>query len=477
MFNFHNSYIKLSQDLYTKSIPAYFKNPHLDVLNTDLADQLDILISGKSNQYLARVFSGQEILENSEIISQSYAGHQFGHFNILGDGRAHLLGEHLTSDNKRFDIQLKGSGPTEYSRRGDGLAAYAPMIREYLISEAMHYLGVPTSRSLAVVKTGEPVYREEIQKGAILTRVASSHIRVGTFEYAAYKKNTTLLTQLADYSINRHYPGLKDASNPYIELLKTVMNRQIDLVVNWMRVGFVHGVLNTDNVTISGETIDYGPCAFIDSYDPNITFSSIDRNGRYAFGNQPHITNWNITRFAESLLILLDPNIDKSVTIAEEVIKSYSDIFASKWLKMMRSKLGLLEEGDSDKKIISDLLKIMEQQKLDYTNVFRDLSNFTFDDKICVNEFNSWYNNWYNTLKNSKYSLNDSKKLMKANNPSIIPRNHNVELALLEASENSNLTYFNKLLKILKSPYSENHEYGSFKIPSNNKSYKTFCGT
>ena len=304
--------------------------------------------------------------KGSATIAQAYAGHQFGHFTMLGDGRAVLLGEHLVNNTTRFDIQFKGSGRTSFSRSGDGRAVLGPMLREYIISEAIHALKIPTTRSLAVVKTGEKIVRENLLPGAILTRVASSHIRVGTFQYIAAKQNIDDLNTLVDYTINRHYPEIQSSKNKALDLLNLVMERQCKLVVNWMRVGFIHGVMNTDNMAISGETIDYGPCAFMDHYNPKTVFSSIDQLGRYSFSNQPPITKWNLSRFAECLIPLIDKSEDKAIQLATEIIDNFQNVYEEKWLNMMRDKLGLFGKSKDDKKLIDDLLTWMEKNKADY---------------------------------------------------------------------------------------------------------------
>ena len=340
-WNFDNTYFNLP-GVFRESIkPIPVKKPGLVLLNNNLADNLSLDFSNLNNQELSELFSGNYLPVGSNSLAQAYAGHQFGHFTMLGDGRAVLIGEHLSKDNKRYDIQFKGSGKTTFSRNGDGRAALGPMLREYIVSEAMHGLKIPTTRSLAVVKTGENVIRETSLQGAILTRVASSHIRVGTFQYIAARQKKDELEILLNYVINRHYPNIKDSKNKAIELLNIVMIKQIDLIVNWIRVGFIHGVMNTDNMSISGETIDYGPCAFMDTYDPKTVFSSIDQMGRYAYCNQPVITKWNLSRFAECLIPLIDNDQEKAIKLATEKINSFEKKYEEKWLNMMRKKLGL----------------------------------------------------------------------------------------------------------------------------------------
>ena len=346
-WHFDNTYSRLPKVMSSQLNPIPVKNPKLTIFNHGFSKELGLDFSSLNNNQIASIFSGNLLPKESKCIAQAYAGHQFGYFTMLGDGRAILIGEHLSKNNKRFDIQFKGSGKTPYSRNGDGRAALGPMLREYIVSEAMHCLGIPTTRSLAVVKTGENVIRETPLPGAILTRIAASHIRVGTFQYMTATEDEKNLKTLFDYTIDRHYPKIKDSKTPAIDLLKIVMEKQIKLVVDWMRVGFIHGVMNTDNMAISGETIDYGPCAFMDAYDPETVFSSIDHNGRYAYFNQPGITKWNLARFAETLLPLIDKNKDKAIKIVTEIINNFGEIYKKNWLEMMRKKLGLIEKKNN----------------------------------------------------------------------------------------------------------------------------------
>jgi len=382
-WNFDNTYSKLPEPFREKINPVKVKNPKLILLNESLAKDLNLDFSEISQSELSAIFTGNELPKNSNSIAQAYAGHQFGHFTMLGDGRAVLIGEHVSKNNHRYDIQFKGSGKTAFSRNGDGRAALGPMLREYLISEAMYALNIPTTRSLAVAKTGENVIRETQLEGAILTRVASSHIRVGTFQYIAARNQKGELETLFDYVVKRHYPEIENSKNKALDLLKVVLDKQIDLVVNWMRVGFIHGVMNTDNMSIAGETIDYGPCAFMDIYDPKTVFSSIDKLGRYAYCNQPVITKWNLSRFAECLIPLIDKDQDTAVKLATEIIDTFEKTYEEKWLNMMRAKLGLLGTDKKDKYLILDLLTWMHQNKVDYTNTFCHLMNFkTQEDNI-----------------------------------------------------------------------------------------------
>jgi len=476
-WHFDNTYSRLSKTFKEDIKPTPVHSPELIIFNDQLAKHLNLDFSKTDKKELSQIFSGNSLPEGTNTIAQAYAGHQFGHFTMLGDGRTILLGEHLTNKNKRFDIQFKGSGRTSFSRTGDGRAVLGPMLREYLISEAIHALNIPTTRSLAVVKTGEKVIRENLLPGAILTRVASSHIRVGTFQYIAAKQNINDLRTLVDYTVERHYPEIQTSKNKAIDLLNLVMEKQCQLVVNWMRVGFVHGVMNTDNMSISGETIDYGPCAFMDFYNPKTVFSSIDKYGRYSFSNQPPITKWNLARFAECLIPLIDKEEDKAFKIATEVIDNFQNIYENKWLNMMRDKLGLFGEDQNDLKLINDLLNWMESNKADYTNTFCYLMNIESNDNKYNNlDFKKWLKKWEDRILINKGSKEKSINLMRKNNPIVIPRNHKVEEAL-EAANNDNLKLLNKLLVILKKPYNSQVNIMNYQSPSSNLSYQTFCGT
>ena len=477
-WHFDNTYSKLSKIFKEEIKPTPVDNPELIILNEELATDLNLDFSKTNNKDLAKLFSGNLLPEGTNTIAQAYAGHQFGHFTMLGDGRAVLLGEHLVNKNKRFDIQFKGSGKTSFSRGGDGRAVLGPMLREYIISEAMHALRIPTTRSLAVVSTGEKIIRENLLPGAILTRVASSHIRVGTFQYIAAKQNLEDLNTLVEYTIDRHYPEIKSSNNKALDLLNLVMQKQCQLVINWMRVGFIHGVMNTDNMAISGETIDYGPCAFMDHYDPKTVFSSIDKFGRYSFSNQPPITKWNLTRFAECLIPLIDKDEDKAVKIATEIIDNFQNIYETKWLNMMRDKLGLFGEEVNDKKLINDLLIWMENNEVDYTNTFCHLMNaeINYNKVYNDNNFINWSNEWKQRILKNNNSKEKSIDLMKMSNPNVIPRNHKVEEALNSANE-GNLEILNKLLYVLKKPYSSQETIEDYQLPSTNNNYQTFCGT
>ena len=478
-WNFDNTYFNLSEPFREKISPSPVKKPEIILLNNDLAKLLSLDFSKISNSELSNIFSGNLLPAGSNSIAQAYAGHQFGHFTMLGDGRAILLGEHVSQSNKKYDIQFKGSGKTAFSRNGDGRAALSPMLREYIISEAMNALKIPTTRSLAVVKTGELIQREKALQGAILTRVASSHIRVGTFQYIAARQKDDELKTLLDYTIDRHYPEIKNSNNQALDLLNRLIERQCDLVVNWMRVGFIHGVMNTDNMTVSGETIDYGPCAFMDTYDPKTVFSSIDQNGRYAYCNQPGITKWNLARFAECLIPFFERDQKKAIQIATETINDFEKKYEEKWMNMMRNKLGISGLDNKDKPLILDLLTWMHEKKADYTNTFCHLMNLDpkkekiFEDS----KFIVWKKRWKERLLKNDNNQIKSKELMKNNNPLVIPRNHKIEEAL-EAAELNDMEPINKILEILKNPYDKQSEIIDYQYPSkSSEKYQTFCGT
>ena len=479
-WHFDNTYSKLSNTFKEVIKPTPVNDPELVILNEQLAKDLNLDFSKQDNKKLAEIFSGNFLPEGTTPVAQAYAGHQFGHFTMLGDGRAILLGEHLVNQKQRVDVQFKGSGRTSFSRGGDGRAALGPMLREYIISEAIHALNIPTTRSLAVVKTGEKIVRENLLPGAILTRVASSHIRVGTFQYIAAKQNTDDLNTLIDYTINRHYPELKTSNQKAIDLLNLVMEKQCQLVVNWIRVGFIHGVMNTDNMAISGETIDYGPCAFMDTYNPKTVFSSIDKLGRYAFSNQPPITKWNLARLAECLITLIDKNEDTAIKIATKTIDNFQNVYEKKWLNMMRDKLGLFGEDQNDLKLINNLLNWMESNQADYTNTFCYLMKIDTNDDLKFKDINfiNWLKEWENRILINNGSKEKSINLMKKTNPIFIPRNHKVEEALENANKN-NFQHLNDLLDVVKKPYTNNENLKQYKRPANLNGikYQTFCGT
>ncbi|MCL2358121.1 MAG: YdiU family protein [Defluviitaleaceae bacterium] len=444
-WNLENTYAELPEIFYRKQNPEIAPAPKLLIFNEELAAELGL------EENSAEIFAGSKLPPGSKPISQAYAGYQFGHFAMLGDGRAVLLGEQITPGGERFDIQLKGSGRTAFSRNGDGYAALLPMLREYIISEAMFYLGIPTTRSLAVVLTGEDVVREKILPGAVLTRVASSHIRVGTFNYIAGAAEETRI--LADYTIRRHFPE----TDKYVLFLREVAKRQADLIAKWQCVGFIHGVMNTDNMAISGETIDYGPCAFMDSYDPSAVFSSIDIEGRYAYENQPKIGAWNLLRFAESILPLLHENENEAVEIAKAEIENYWQNYKIFWQNEMRNKLGIEDEGAADAELFAEMLDLMAAHKLDYTNTFRAFP-------AVPEPLAEWQKKWQ-----ARFTCQPKK------NPAVIPRNYRVEEAL-SAADNGDFSVMHKLLAVLRKPYENSDEY-SKPPPENFCNYKTFCGT
>lgn len=480
-FSLESSYQHLPEIFYRVLAPEQAKSPSLTIFNDDLAWQLGLDANALKNQ-AEQYLSGNMLLNGSMPIAQAYAGHQFGHFNILGDGRALLLGEYITPDKQRVDIQLKGSGRTPYSRSGDGRAALGPMLREYIISEAMHALGIPTTRSLAVISTGEPVYRDTVQAGAILTRVASSHLRVGTFQFAAFTRDQANLQALADYTIDRHFPELADTDNPYLAMLAKVIDLQAALVAKWMQVGFIHGVMNTDNMSICGETIDYGPCAFMNSYHPATVFSSIDTNGRYAYGNQANIAHWNLVRLAESLLSLIHADQDKAIELVQEYLETFPDKFLAYWLSGMRKKLGIFNQESEDLALVEDLLMYMQRNRADFTNTFRLLTDGGIKTSALYQDagFQAWLENWQARLTRQSESIQASTQLMQMNNPNIIPRNHLVEEALSAAVNNNDMSLFNTLLAAVQRPYAHNDSHTRLmQAPdwSFDQQYRTFCGT
>lgn len=494
--NIKNTYYnELPAMFYSIQKPTKVKNPKLIVLNEKLISEFKNNIDIKNESTLTDIFSGNKLPETSIPIAQAYAGHQFAYFNMLGDGRAILLGE-IIKDKKLYDLQLKGSGKTPYSRGGDGRAALAPMLREYIISEAMYFLGVPTTRSLAVVGTGEIVYREVPKIGAILSRIASSHIRVGTFEYALNFGKSEDLKKLADYTINRLFPHINTkytTNKKYLEFFKNVTELQAKLIAKWSLIGFIHGVMNTDNVSISGETIDYGPCAFMDTYDPDTVFSSIDTFGRYRYKNQPYIANWNLTVFAETLLPLFSYTYDeedkdsldekKSIELIEKELLNFNKLYQNYWLAGMRAKLGLFEEKENDGLIFNRLLKIMEKYRADYTNVFVALTTENYEDKTnkdfyTSTEFKIWKEEWKLRQQLENKTKKDIKYLMQTNNPLVIPRNRVVEV-ILKDCENKNFTSLKKFLEILSRPYDYSQKIEDMYLRGNTdkSSYRTYCGT
>jgi len=480
-WNFDNSYARLPKSFFANLNPTPVCSPELILLNYPLVASLGLNVQALQSEAGVATLAGNRIPEGALPLAQAYAGHQFGYFNMLGDGRALLLGEQITPRGERVDIQLKGSGRTPYSRRGDGRAALGPMLREYIVSEAMHALGIATTRSLAVVTTGESISRETSQPGAILTRVADSHLRVGTFQYASEWGTVEDLRILADYALHRHFPEVDAGDDRYLLLLQQVIKRQAELVAKWQLIGFIHGVMNTDNMSISGETIDYGPCAFMDVYDPETVFSSIDLQGRYAYGNQPAIAAWNLARFAETLLPLLHENQTEAVKIAQDALAKFTEIYRGNWLTGMRAKLGIFNEEIQDESLISDLLSIMKKNRADYTNTFRALTFDKWEDIAIFEapEFVQWHKAWQARVSSQQQSKALSQQLMQSSNPALIPRNHRVEAALESAVKTGDYSVMERLLDVLANPYahsSEQDDYAALPAPSSCP-YKTFCGT
>ncbi|MCS5549787.1 MAG: YdiU family protein [SAR86 cluster bacterium] len=484
---FDNSYQNLPQDFFERINPVPVKDPQLIIFNNDLGKSLGI--DQKINKKeLANIFSGNEILKGSSPIALAYAGHQYGNFvNQLGDGRAVLLGEVSTPNQERFDMQLKGSGQTRFSRQGDGRSPLGPVIREYVVSEAMNALGIPSTRSLAAVTTGEKVFREVFLPGGILTRIAKSHIRVGTFEYFAAQKNTENLKTLADYTIKRHFPSLKDVANPYLSLLEIVSERQIELISKWMGVGFIHGVMNTDNTSIVGETIDYGPCAFMDEYNPSTVFSSIDAHGRYAFGNQPVIAQWNMACFANSLLGLIDKDTEKATDKAQKVINNFPNKMSEAMMSVMCKKIGLDSTKTNSQEALTKLLRIMLDNKSDYTLTFRYLSEIIKGKRESLfkqqflehNQISNWLEEWKELIKDQNLDKKEIASSMESLNPVFIPRNHLIERAIKAAVENNDFSEMKTLLTILSKPYEEQSKYDEYMKPPKPHEvvHQTFCGT
>ena len=463
-WNFDNSYLKLPQIFFSKTKPNKFNNLNIILKNEKLVKKLSIN-KNEFNDLLLK-----SITNNNNCFSQAYAGHQFGHFTILGDGRATLLGEHINRENKRFDIQLKGSGKTPYSRNGDGKGTLKSMLREYIVSEAMHNLNIKTTRSLAVLKTGEKIIRNGFEEGGILVRVAKSHIRVGTFQLAALSEESKNIEELADYSIKRLHPEIYDQKDRYLEFYKAIVENQINLMIEWQRVGFIHGVMNTDNMALSGETIDYGPCAFLDEYNPKKVFSSIDKNGRYAFNNQPKIVLWNLARFAETILHLIDKDQSLAIKKIEDVLKTFEKKYHERWLEMMKNKLQINNHSENDEKLITELLDLMHVFKLDFTNTFIEIDN----DQISKYDF---MKNWFSKLKDRKKINKKFDEIKYKHNPRIIPRNHLVEKVLNE-SENGNYSSLIKFIENLNDPYSNDISSDFQKGPTEDeKVHQTFCGT
>lgn len=486
MFQFDNSYARLPDRFFASVYPEPVEGPKLLKFNAELAAELGVEADFSDPARLAAVLAGNVVPPGAMPIAMAYAGHQFGNFvPQLGDGRAILLGEVVDRNGIRRDIQLKGAGPTPYSRRGDGRAALGPVLREYIVSEAMNALGVPATRALAAVATGEQVYRETVEQGAVFVRVAASHVRIGTFQFFAARGDNDGVKLLADYVIERHYPGLKTAENPYLALLQGVAARQAELIARWLGVGFIHGVMNTDNMTISGETIDFGPCAFLDEYDPMKVFSSIDQGGRYAYRNQPGIGQWNIARLAECLLPLLDEDEEKAVEAANAVLKAFGERFQQEWIGVFRAKIGLATEADGDGELIQALLAAMHEGQADFTLAFRRLADaaegrdaaflggFADPDKA-----QAWLADWRGRLATEARPAGETAARLRAVNPAVIPRNHKVQEAL-SAANYGDFGFFERLLEALEKPYEDRPEFEGYTQPPKpeERVTQTFCGT
>ncbi|WP_332818478.1 protein adenylyltransferase SelO [Sphingopyxis sp.] len=485
-FVFDNSFHDGMEGFYAPAEAAKPSAPKLLVFNHALAERLGLDADGVDTEQLARLFSGQALPDGADPLALAYAGHQFGHFSPqLGDGRALLLGEIVAPDGARFDVQLKGSGPTAFSRNGDGRAAIGPVLREFLISEAMAAMGVPTTRALAAVATGDRVQRERTHPGAVLTRVASSHIRVGTFQFFAAHFGADHVTQLSDYSIRRHFPDLVDAPNPHLALLDRVTGLQCELVAHWLGVGFVHGVVNTDNVAISGETIDYGPCAFMDRFAAEMVFSSIDTNGRYAYGRQPTIMHWNMARFAEALLPAIHAVDPADVDRAKDLVAEIPERFRRAWFDRVRAKLGLTQADDADAELIDSLFAELEQHAVDFTSFFRALAQLLRGDGAMMQgllpnaeTMAPWISHWWGQLEREAIAPLERADTMDAVNPLYIPRNHRVEM-VLEAAEGGDMAPWLELLDVVRNPYATRAEWAAYAQPAPKDSgpYTTFCGT
>lgn len=481
--SFDNSYARLPERFFSRTRPTAVREPKLVKFNDTLAAELGIGVDGASAEELAAFLSGNRIADGSEPIAMAYSGHQFGTFvPQLGDGRAILLGEVIDSRGRRRDLQLKGSGRTPWSRGGDGRAAIGPVLREYIVSEAMHALGIPTTRSLAVVTTGESVVRDEILPGAVLTRVASSHVRVGTFEYFASRGDEEAVRLLADYVTDRHAPHAMGTARPYRALFESIVKAQAELIASWLLVGFIHGVMNTDNMSVAGETIDYGPCAFIDEYDPRKVFSSIDRSGRYAYANQPSIGAWNLMRLAECLLPLLAEKEEEAVDIANQSLSIYGPTFDSAYTRGLYRKLGLVTKEEGDAALAHDLLNAMSANHADFTLTFRRLSDGDpatrklFDDP---GAFDAWEEKWRARVAREPAGEIERREAMRRANPAFIPRNHRVEAAIREATERNDFRLFEQLVTVISKPYDDQPRYAEYLQPplESERVLRTFCGT
>jgi uncharacterized protein YdiU (UPF0061 family) len=490
VFHFDNSYSRLPDRFYASVYPEPVDGPKLLKFNEELARELGIEADFSDAGRLAAILAGNVVPQGATPLAMAYAGHQFGNFvPKLGDGRAILLGEVVDANGRRRDIQLKGAGPTPFSRRGDGRAALGPVLREYIVSEAMYSLGIPATRALAAVATGEQVLREMPEQGAVFVRVAASHVRVGTFQFFASRGDTDGVKTLADYVIDRHYPDVKNEENPYAALLRAVAARQAQLIARWLGVGFIHGVMNTDNMTISGETIDFGPCAFLDEYHQMKVFSSIDQNGRYAYRNQPGIGQWNIARLAECLVPIIDEDQDKAVDLANAVLQEFGERFQAEWITVFRAKLGLKTEDEGDAQLVQDLLSVMQEQEADFTLVFRGLADAAANrgeagDAAFLGQFadpqkaGEWLSRWRERLVTEPSDDAGRATAMRAVNPAIIPRNHRIQ-ETISAANYGDLSFFERLLEALQHPYEERPEFADLMTPptQDERITRTFCGT
>lgn len=489
VFKLEHSYLSLPEKLYTRQAPQKVSAPRVLLFNEALADSLGIAYAKSSDDELAALLAGNVLPEgtatdmpNASPLAQAYAGHQFGHFNILGDGRALLLGEHMAPDGKRVDIQLKGSGRTPYSRGGDGRATLGSMLREYLMSECIHALGIPCSRSLAVTLSGETVMRDRPHPGAVLTRVMSSHLRCGTFEFARLNLDEEGQRQLLDYAISRHYPALENAENKALAFLDAVSRKQIETICNWMRVGFIHGVMNTDNMHIAGETFDFGPCAFMNAYHPQTVFSSIDHGGRYAFGKQAGIAHWNLGVLAGALLPLIDTDEEAAIQSARELLSSFPEKFNAAWSHTLSGKIGLAQVDEDAAKLGKSLLELMQEYRADYTNTFVWLMKDANEEGDAVygkEAFVAWRKTWEEKVAGREGGKEAALNLMRKTNPQVIPRNHMTEAALEAAEENGDLGPFQELIEAIRHAY--DHSEADLRFtqppPGGDAEYRTFCGT
>lgn len=485
--NFSNSYVDLPAHFYELIDPTPVKAPQLIAFNRQLAKELGLELDDKSDAELAQIFSGNQLLQGSQPLSMAYAAHQFGNFvPKLGDGRAILLGEVIDQQGQRRDVQLKGAGRTPFSRRGDGRSALGPVLREYIVSEAMYHLGVAATRALCAVTSGERVQRETGQPGGIFTRVAASHIRIGTFQYFAAREDHEALRVLADYVIDRHYPEIKGTENQYLALLEGVAERQMQLVAKWLSIGFIHGVMNTDNMTVSGETIDFGPCAFMDEYHPLKVFSSIDANGRYAYNRQPGIAQWNIARLAECLLPLLHSDLDQAAELANGVLAGFSERFPKLWLSAFRAKLGLSEEREGDMELMQNLLAQMQASSTDFTITFRSLCDAAEGNKeafrslfIDLNAVDEWLAQWQIRAEEEGTDGMSRAAQMRRINPALIVRNHRIEELIAAAVEDNDFEPFHEMLKAIENPFEELPEFAIYRQApfAHERVLRTFCGT